>query len=129
MLRRMLWVVGFFFFTARSAAFRGVALASRRHSGRPVFHGERTSRWRRAEATADQTGEVAYRDGRLSHEKLEALEAWLDEAGVDRCGSTTLECFSGRGVGLRAAVELERDSTVRSDGTLAQYDRPQPSRT
>lgn len=50
---------------------------------------------------------------------LEEMELWLDEAGVDRRGggkgtpSAKLRRFPGRGIGLEAAVDLERDSTVR----------------
>lgn len=45
---------------------------------------------------------------------LKAFEAWMDEAGVDRRGSTRLRRFVGRGIGLEACRELERDSTVRA---------------
>lgn len=51
---------------------------------------------------------------------LEEMEAWLDEAGVDRRSGTggapagRLKCFAGRGIGLEATVKLERDSTVRN---------------
>lgn len=51
--------------------------------------------------------------------ELEDMELWLDEIGVDRGGdgkgtpSAKLRRFSGRGIGLEAAVDLERDSTVR----------------
>lgn len=45
---------------------------------------------------------------------LKAIEAWMDEAGVDRRGSTRLRSFVGRGIGLEACRELERDSTVRA---------------
>ena len=47
-----------------------------------------------------------------SNASLGAMEAWLDEAGVDRRGSTRLRRFAGRGIGLEASRELERDSTV-----------------
>ncbi|CAN0134739.1 unnamed protein product [Ascophyllum nodosum] len=49
-----------------------------------------------------------------SNASLGAMEAWLDEAGVDRRGSTRLRRFAGRGIGLEASRELERDSTVAS---------------
>lgn len=55
--------------------------------------------------------------------ELEEMELWLDEAGVDRRGggkgtpSAKLQRFSGRGIGLEAAVDLERDSTVRHKAT------------
>lgn len=58
-------------------------------------------------------------DPRLSKARVEEMEAWLDAAGVDRRGGTNgaptarLRCFAGRGIGLEAAVDLERDSTVR----------------
>lgn len=45
---------------------------------------------------------------------LKAIEAWMDEVGVDRRGSTRLRSFAGRGIGLEACRELEQDSTVRS---------------
>lgn len=52
-------------------------------------------------------------------EKLEQMETWLDKSGVDRRGggsgplAARLRRFSGKGIGLEAGVELERDSTVR----------------
>lgn len=55
----------------------------------------------------------------LTKLSLEEMEAWLDEAGVDRGSGTEgapavkLKCFEGRGIGLEATVQLERDSTVR----------------
>ncbi|CAM9109403.1 unnamed protein product [Hapterophycus canaliculatus] len=48
------------------------------------------------------------------------MERWLDEIGVDRGGrmgvppAAKLGRFPGRGIGLEAAVKLERDSTVAS---------------
>lgn len=58
-----------------------------------------------------------------SQRKLEALEAWLDDIGVDRggsCGSdgenrpsVKLKRFPLGGIGLECTRELERDSTVR----------------
>lgn len=54
---------------------------------------------------------------------LEEMELWLDETGVDRRGggkgtpSAKLRRFSGRGIGLEVAVDLERDSTVRRKPT------------
>eukprot|EP00903_Cladosiphon_okamuranus_P013339 g12432.t1 len=52
--------------------------------------------------------------------ELEEMELWLDEIGVDRRGgrkgtpSAKLGRFPGRGIGLEAAMGLERDSTVAS---------------
>ncbi|CAM9292438.1 unnamed protein product [Ectocarpus sp. 8 AP-2014] len=57
---------------------------------------------------------------RSSKSSLEEIELWLDEVGVDRrgggCGppAARLTSVSGKGIGLTAAVELERDSTVAS---------------
>ncbi|CAN0516254.1 unnamed protein product [Ectocarpus sp. 12 AP-2014] len=57
---------------------------------------------------------------RSSKSSLKEMELWLDEVGVDRrgggCGppAARLTSVSGRGIGLTAAVELERDSTVAS---------------
>lgn len=54
------------------------------------------------------------------------MELWLDEVGVDRrgggCGppAARLTSVSGKGIGLTAAVELERDSTVRESDTRVQ---------
>lgn len=51
--------------------------------------------------------------------ELEEMELWLDETGIDRRGggkvspSAKLRRFPGRGIGLEAAVDLQRDSTVR----------------
>ncbi|CAM9722641.1 unnamed protein product [Scytosiphon promiscuus] len=51
---------------------------------------------------------------------LAKMERWFDDIGVDRGGGLTapsavrLGRFPGRGIGLEAAVELERDSTVAS---------------
>lgn len=59
---------------------------------------------------------------------LKEMEAWLDEAGIDRRSGTggapagRLKCFGGRGIGLEATVELERDSTVRSNQCAGGYD-------
>ena len=55
---------------------------------------------------------------RSGEAELEEMGRWLDETGVDRRGgekgtpSAKLRRFSGRGIGLEAAVDLERDSTV-----------------
>ncbi|CAM9258124.1 unnamed protein product [Ectocarpus sp. 6 AP-2014] len=57
---------------------------------------------------------------RSSKSSLKEIELWLDEVGVDRrgggCGppAARLTSVSGKGIGLTASVELERDSTVAS---------------
>lgn len=75
-----------------------------------------------AEVVTDPTEGLVnngFRQG-LTRLNLEEMEAWLDEAGVDRRSGTggapaaRLKCFAGRGIGLEATVELERDSTVRT---------------
>lgn len=63
---------------------------------------------------------------RSSRSNLKEMELWLDEVGVDRrgggCGppAARLTSVSGKGIGLTAAVELERDSTVRESNNLVQ---------
>lgn len=78
----------------------------------------------RCPSAAAAAGVIGARDdgggdlSRSGEAGLEGVERWLDETGVDRRGggkgtpSARLRRFSGRGVGLEAAVDLERDSTV-----------------
>lgn len=84
-----------------------------------------------AEATAGPTEGLADSSGfseELSRLNLEEMEAWLDEAGIDRRSGTggapagRLKCFAGRGIGLEATVELERDSTVSNSQCAGGYD-------
>eukprot|EP00752_Nemacystus_decipiens_P012235 g10844.t1 len=73
-----------------------------------------------ARASARDDDEMLSDTSQAGEAELEEMERWLDEAGVDRRGggkgapSATLRQFPGRGIGLEAAVDLERDSTVAS---------------
>lgn len=89
---------------------------------------DHVTRWASTRATS--AGEVDRDDRKMmdsssyafraSREKLKEMELWLDEAGVDRRGggggppAAILRRFTGKGIGLEAAVDLERDSTVRN---------------
>ena len=98
---------------SRALAGRPVCSTWRSYSSGRVFAGHRGVA-RRARAAA--AGGIAVM--RSSGVRLEETELWLDEIGVDRCGGGTgtptakLRRFRGRGIGLEAVVELERDSTV-----------------
>lgn len=80
-----------------------------------------------AEAATDPTEGLTNSSG-LTQLNLEEMEAWLDEAGVDRRSGTggapagRLKCFAERGIGLEATVELERDSTVRNSECVGSLD-------
>lgn len=72
-------------------------------------------------AATDDTRPTAAteKESRASESKLLEMEAWLDTIGVDRRGGTSgppatrLKSFAGKGIGLEATLEIERDSTVR----------------
>ncbi|CAM9730479.1 unnamed protein product [Ectocarpus fasciculatus] len=74
----------------------------------------------RANVAAAEETDGRCESPRSSKPSLKEMELWLDEVGVDRrgdgCGppAARLASVSGKGIGLTAAVELERDSTVAS---------------
>lgn len=120
----VLWAV-----SPLSMGFAGCSVHTWHDRGRPgLVRRDHVTRWAGTGATA-AFGVVDRNDGmvmsissysaRSIGEKLEEMEQWLDESGVDRRGggsgppSARLRRFSGKGVGLEAGVELERDSTVR----------------
>lgn len=109
--------------TTRSAALlKSLGQISDRNT--PVR--EHTAHYHSVEAAAD-SDKVDFAQGigsRCSKGKLEKMEAWLDASGVDRRGgrggppAVQLRYFGRRGLGLEAAIELERDSTVRNVGSF-----------
>ncbi len=103
--------------TSRTLAGRAVRRSLWHSCGPRVFVG------RGGVARRPRAGAAAVAVMRSSESKLEEMELWLDEIGVDRhdgkVGTPTakLRRFQGRGIGLEANVELERDSTVRNEET------------
>lgn len=107
------------------ASKRAPTLAIRKHSCHSWGMAEGPQhQWRRrcaVETVSELLGDITHSG--VNEAKLEEMERWLDKIGVDRGSdergpAVRLKSFAERGVGLEAAVELERDSTVRYSNYL-----------
>lgn len=114
--------LGYFVCTTK----RAETLAVRRYSYHSLgkAKGSQHQWWRRCtvETATELLGDSTHSG--VNEAKLEELEKWLDKIGVDRGSdergpAVRLKSFAERGVGLEAAVDLERDSTVRCSNCLS----------
>lgn len=124
-------VVTFLMLVVPSKALAGCSVPTRHSYGRRESFTRCPNSEGAARVAARDDGQQLHSDSnsnsadpsRSGEVDLEDMELWLDETGVDRRGdgegipSAKLRRFSGRGIGLEAAVDLERDSTVRHNMT------------